>query len=214
MPSLAAPSSCCSAPSKLSSAWLRRNSPASVMRSSTRTGLANLALAFWPVGLRIRKILRSPTVEAAGDECRESSCVSVQSRGVLKTRSLRLCTRVPGISLLSRARLTAPSKGRLASGPSLTSNVGQYKSRRMPRRLVSFPHHICCARCQLSSTWQGWNSPASVQRSRTWSGLATPAFASLAAWLRMQKSQARQWPRSQAPKCQKSPLPSFNLVAC
>jgi hypothetical protein len=99
----------------------------------------------WPAAGRNSTARVGPT---SNTKCLKSPHATVVPQGFQYSRFRRSQHRVPAISLLSRVRLTAPSRGRPASGPPLTSNVRPHSVRRaipapgnLQRRTSCVRHH-------------------------------------------------------------------------
>jgi hypothetical protein len=96
-----------------------RPSPSSIVGGTLRESLQRIACSPWPPG-QSAQFQPGLTQNA---KCLKSPHASVVPQGFQFSRFRPSCFRVPVLPLLSRFRLTAPSRGRPASGPPLTSNV-------------------------------------------------------------------------------------------
>jgi hypothetical protein len=101
-----------------------RPSPSSIVGSILRKSLQRIACSPWPPGQSAQFQL-GLTQNA---KCLKSPHASVVPQGLQFSRFRPSRFRVPVIPSLSRVRLTAPSRGRPASGPPLTSNVRHHAS--------------------------------------------------------------------------------------
>jgi hypothetical protein len=173
-------------------------------------------------------------------KCLKSPHASAVPHGGQAGRSRRSRRRVPVISLLSRVRLTAPSRGRPASGPPLTSNVrcavrrtGKAttpRNRASDRSVAKMPRHptpvaefIGVASSPRSARWSTGLLACQIRRRRAWPSGSVPSFTRCSQCGRARSSvQAPQSPlkRSKLQPCSPATLglglgarwPSFSVA--